>query len=180
MRIRFAGFGGPGVILCGLVYGKAAMLDGKNAAQTQSYGSASRGGLTRSDVCIERGEIHDLVADELDVLVAMSQQSLDAYRGCLLPEGVLFYESDLVELAPDDAAPAHGIQASDIAFKQFGRKIMANMVMMGFVNAIVRVVSRDALERVIRESVPTGTEEKNIAALEVGLRLGAAELAARC
>ena len=31
MRLRFAGFGGQGVVLCGFIFGKAAMLDGKNA-----------------------------------------------------------------------------------------------------------------------------------------------------
>ena len=59
MRLRFAGFGGQGVVLCGFIIGKAAMLDGKNSIHTQSYGSASRGGLTKSDVGIEDGEIYD-------------------------------------------------------------------------------------------------------------------------
>ena len=84
MRLRFAGFGGQGVVLCGFIFGKAAMLDGKNSMHTQSYGSASRGGLTTSDVGIQDGEIYDLVYEELDVLVAMSQQSYDAYRGALV------------------------------------------------------------------------------------------------
>ena len=66
MRLRFAGFGGQGVVLCGFIFGKAAMLDGKNSIHTQSYGSASRGGLTKSDVVIEEGEIYDLVHDEVD------------------------------------------------------------------------------------------------------------------
>ena len=96
MRLRFAGFGGQGVVLCGFIFGKAAMLDGKNSIHTQSYGSASRGGLTKSDVVIEEGEIYDLVHDEVDVLVTMSQQSYDAYRGALVDGGLLFFEADLV------------------------------------------------------------------------------------
>ena len=48
MRLRFAGFGGQGVVLCGFVIGKAAMFDGRNSFHTQSYGSASRGGSPRS------------------------------------------------------------------------------------------------------------------------------------
>jgi len=172
MRIRFSGFGGQGIVMCGFVFGNAAMLDGKSAIQTQSYGSASRGGLTRSDVGIESGEIYDLVFDELDVLMTMSQQSYDKYRPDLLPDGLLFYESDLVIPEPDRQARAYGIQATDIAFKRFGRKIMANMVMMGLVNQVAELVSTDSLYATIREIVPPGTEDKNIAALEEGMRLG--------
>lgn len=176
MRLRFAGFGGQGVVLCGFIFGKAAMFDGKNSIQTQSYGSASRGGLTTSDVVIEEGEIYDLVHDEVDVLAAMSQQSYDAYRGALVDGGSLFFESDLVTLTEDDQARSFGLQATDIAFKEFGRKIIANMLMIGFVNEIAELVSHDSLLRTIEGSVPPGTEELNIAASEMGARLAAAQM----
>jgi 2-oxoglutarate ferredoxin oxidoreductase subunit gamma len=176
MRLRFAGFGGQGVVLCGFIFGKAAMFDGKNSIHTQSYGSASRGGLTTSDVVIEEGEIYDLVHDEVDVLAAMSQQSYDAYRGALVDGGLLFYESDLVTPAEDDDARSFGLQATDIAFKEFGRKIIANMLMIGFVNEIAELVSHDSLLRTINGSVPPGTEELNIAALEMGARLASARM----
>jgi 2-oxoglutarate ferredoxin oxidoreductase subunit gamma len=176
MRLRFAGFGGQGVVLCGFIFGKAAMFDGKNSIHTQSYGSASRGGLTTSDVVIEEGEIYDLVHDEVDVLAAMSQQSYDAYRGALVDGGSLFFESDLVTLTEDDHARSFGLQATDIAFKEFGRKIIANMLMIGFVNEIAELVSHDSLLRTIKGSVPPGTEELNIAASEMGARLAAAQM----
>ena len=176
MRLRFAGFGGQGVVLCGFIFGKAAMFDGKNSIHTQSYGSASRGGLTTSDVVIEEGEIYDLVHDEVDVLAAMSQQSYDAYRGALVDGGLLFYESDLVTPAEDDDARSFGLQATDIAFQEFGRTIIANLLMIGFVNEIAELVSHDALLRTIRGSVPPGTEELNIAALEMGARLASARM----
>jgi 2-oxoglutarate ferredoxin oxidoreductase subunit gamma len=172
MRLRFAGFGGQGVVLCGFIFGKAAMLDGLNAIHTQSYGSASRGGLTRSDVGIESTEIYDLIHDELDVLVAMSQQSYAHFCDAVVPGGMLFYESDLVRLVDNPKVSCFGIQATDIAFKTLGRKIMANMLMMGFVNQIAEIVSHDSLEATILESVPPGTEEKNITALREGMRLG--------
>jgi 2-oxoglutarate ferredoxin oxidoreductase subunit gamma len=180
MRLRFAGFGGQGVVLCGFIFGKAAMLDGLNSIQSQSYGSASRGGLTRSDVGIERTEIFDLVHEELDVLVAMSQQSYDHFHSALVAGGLLFYESDLVCLGDTPSSnKAFGIQATDLAYKQLGRKIMANMVMMGFVNQIAEIVSYDSLVRTVREAVPPGTEDKNIQALEEGMRLGKEALVRR-
>lgn len=172
MTIRFAGFGGQGVVLCGFIFGKAAMLDGKNAIHTQSYGSASRGGLTRSDVGIASGEIYDLYVDQVDVLVAMSQQSYDTFFTKLRPGGFLFYEADLVKFEAGAHANAFGVKATDIAFKKFSRKIIANMLMMGFVNEIASIVSYESLAGTVRKSVPKGTEEKNIAALHEGMRLG--------
>ena len=172
MRLRFAGFGGQGVVLCGYIVGKAAMLDGKNAIHTQSYGSASRGGLTRSDVVISDTDIYDLINDELDLLVTMSQQSYDAFKGVLAPDGMLFFESDLVKMPGGGGKRAFGFPATDTAFKTFGRKIIANILMIGFANAIAEIVSYDNLARTISETVPAGTEEKNIAALEEGMRLG--------
>ncbi len=168
MKIRFAGFGGQGIVLCGVVFGNAAMLDGKNAMQTQSYGSASRGGLTRSDVCIQADTIHDLVYDRFDVLVALSPPSYRGFRGDLGPEGALFYESDLVEVSEEDTTRGHGLAATQLAYDHFGRKIMANMIMMGFVNATVPLASRESLIRTIRGSVPPGTEDKNIEAFDLG------------
>jgi 2-oxoglutarate ferredoxin oxidoreductase subunit gamma len=179
VRLRFAGFGGQGVVLCGYIMGKAAMLDGKNAIHTQSYGSASRGGLTRSDVVISSGEIYDLVNDELDQLVAMSQQSYDAFESFLAPGGLLFYESDLVKIPGGHRDGAYGFPATDTAFKTFGRKIIANILMIGFANAASEVVSYENLAKTIAETVPPGTEKKNIAALEEGMRLGREALGVR-
>jgi 2-oxoglutarate ferredoxin oxidoreductase subunit gamma len=172
VRIRFAGFGGQGVGLCGFIFGKAAMLEGKNAIHTQSYGSASRGGLTKSDVGIEATEIYDLAYDELDILVTLSQQSYDKYRLELRSDGQLFYESDLVQIASDSQLKVFGTGATDIAYKKFGRKIMANMIMVGFVNEIAQVVDQAALQQTITESVPPGTAEKNLQACIEGKRLG--------
>jgi 2-oxoglutarate ferredoxin oxidoreductase subunit gamma len=171
VRIRFAGFGGQGIVLCGFVVGKAAMLDGRNSFHTQSYGSASRGGLTTSDVGIEDGEIYDLVHDRLDLLVTMSQQSYDANRGALIEGGLLFFESDLVRPSMDDTG-ALGLAATDIAYKTFGRKVFSNILMIGFVNQIAGLVSLESLIRTVTEVVPPGTEETNIAALEEGMRRG--------
>jgi 2-oxoglutarate ferredoxin oxidoreductase subunit gamma len=169
--VRFAGFGGQGVVLCGYIFGRAAMLDGLNSIHTQSYGSASRGGLTRSDVAISDDEIYDLIHDEVDVLVTLSQQSYDAFRGVLVADGLLFYESHLVHTGDENGSRAFGLAATDIAYKQFGRKIIANMLMLGFVNHVGEVVTPSSLERTVRETVPPGTEDLNVSALQEGMRM---------
>ena len=47
-EIRIGGFGGQGVILAGIILGKAASIFDKNeAVQTQSYGPEARGGASK-------------------------------------------------------------------------------------------------------------------------------------
>ncbi len=52
---------------------------------------------------------------------------------------------------------------------------MANMVMLGFICAILEVVSKESLERAILGNVPKGTEAMNQQAFEEGYRLGKGE-----
>ena len=178
MKLRFAGFGGQGVVLCGVIFGRAAMRDGKRAVQTQAYGSASRGGLTKSDVCIQTDEIYDLTYEELDALVLLSQEAYDHYAGNLGDDGLMVYESDLVEIGDELKGRAHGMAATDMAFKGFGRKIMANMIMMGYLNETMGIVSHESLVQTVREAVPNGTEDKNQEAVERGVQMAARRRAA--
>jgi 2-oxoglutarate ferredoxin oxidoreductase subunit gamma len=177
MNIRFAGFGGQGIVMAGYVLGHAGIRDGRNALQTQSYGSESRGGACKSDVIISEGEILELSPRELDVLVAMSQPALDRFLPSLKPGGILIYDSDLVKLGDGDA-PTHphrgarcfALPATDIAHKTFGRDVVANAIVLGFLAALTGVVSREALRQAISESVPPKTAETNLAAFERGFQ----------
>ena len=50
-EVRFSGFGGQGVVLSGIIIGRAAALhEGKHSVQTQSYGAEARGGAAMSEV----------------------------------------------------------------------------------------------------------------------------------
>ncbi len=43
-EVRLSGSGGQGLVTAGMILAYAAILDGKNAVQTQVYGPESRGG----------------------------------------------------------------------------------------------------------------------------------------
>ena len=159
-------------MLSGYILGSAAVEDNSNALQTQSYGSESRGGSCKSDVIISREEIYEIEIERLDVLVAFSQPAYETYIGQLRKRGALIIEEDLVSPADDCPFEPYGIRATDIAFKKFGRKIMANMVMLGFIAPIVEMVSKGALEKAIGLNAPRGTKEANLAAFAEGYRRG--------
>jgi 2-oxoglutarate ferredoxin oxidoreductase subunit gamma len=174
MNIRFSGFGGQGIILAGVIFGHAAILDGKNAVQTQSYGSASRGGACKCDVIISAEEIYELEFPESDVLIALSQQAYEKYGPDLKENGTLIIDKDLVNVGSARQA-VNGLSATNIAHNKFGRKIIANMVVLGYLTAHVGIISKEAVIQAICDNVPPGTAELNIKAFEEGYKPGTTE-----
>jgi len=171
--VRFAGFGGQGIVKAGEIFGAAAVADGKRALQNQSYGSSARGGLCTADVVVSTGEIHEVEPDHFDVLVALSQDSCNAFLDQVKPDGLLIVEQDLVQLAGEIVARVRRIPATQIAAQDLGRRIVTNMVVLGFCSALTGLIGREALEATVRESVPRGTEELNLKAFAEGWRRGA-------
>ena len=179
MIIRFAGFGGQGIVLSSYIMGQSAVFDGKKALQNQSYGSESRGGECRGDVVISDEAIFDLEPTRYDVLVAMTQPAYDKFIALLKPGGTLILDKDLVvtdnSLEPE-GIKKYGISATDIAFKKFGRKIVANMVLLGFMNTLLSMVSDKALEDAISKNVPDGTQQMNLDAMREGIEIAKQEM----
>ena len=173
MNIRIAGFGGQGIVLAGYVLGHAGILDGRNALQTQSYGSESRGGASKSDVIVSDDEILELAPSELDVLAAMSQPALDKYGPDLKEGGLLIYDSDLVKVA-DEGPRTFGRPISAIAHEKLGNDLVANMILVGYLARLTGVASADALRKAVAENVPPKTVEVNLTAFNKGYRWAAA------
>ena len=81
-EVRFAGFGGQGILFAGITLGRAACLyGGKQATQTQSYGTEARGGASRCDVVIDEEEVDYPGVTSPDILVAFSQEAYDKLSG---------------------------------------------------------------------------------------------------
>lgn len=171
LRIRLSGYGGQGIVLAGVIVGQAAVLDGKNAVQTQSYGSESRGGACKADIIISDEDIYEIEPISFDCLVAMSTAAYKKYITRLKSGGKLIVEK---AVAPDGDLDCdrYTIAATQVAEENFGRKIMGNMVMIGFMSTIIGSPSHMSMKHSIRENVPEGTEEDNVKAFDLGHREG--------
>ncbi|MFL7791064.1 MAG: 2-oxoacid:acceptor oxidoreductase family protein, partial [Anaerolineae bacterium] len=88
-EIRLAGTGGQGIILAGVLLAEAAVRDGMNVVQTQSYGPEARGGASRSEVIISDEEIDYPKVIEADMMLCLSQEACDRYSGRLRKNGML-------------------------------------------------------------------------------------------
>ncbi len=167
-ELRLAGYGGQGIILAGLILGKAATLyDGKEAVFTQSYGPEARGGASSADLIISDTPIDYPLVTQPVHLVAMFQEAYERYRPSLVPEGALTIETDLVRPTPDEK-PYRGIPATRIAEEVTGRAIAANIVMLGFFTAVSGVVTHEAMEESIRNSLRPKLVEMNLKAFDAG------------
>lgn len=166
-EVRLAGEGGQGMILAGVILAEAAVVyDGLNAVQTQSYGPEARGGASRSEVIIAKGEIHYPKVMIPDLLLCMSQEACDKFYSAVKDDSCILVDSSNVSRVPSHRAIA--VPISDIAERSTGRRITASMVALGLLCGLSDLVTREALIKAMAERVPTGTEEVNEKALAAG------------
>lgn len=172
-EIKIGGLGGQGVILAGMIIGRAAALyDHKNATMTQAFGPEARGSACSAQLIVADGPVLYPYVTRPDVLVTMSQDAYVKFGPELAKGGLLLVEEELVKVAsPPNGAQVHGIPATRLA-EELGRKLVLNIVMVGFFAAVGRVVSVDALRRALSDSVPPGTEKLNLAAFDKGYEHG--------
>lgn len=173
-EIRVCGLGGQGVILCATIIGKAAAIfDGRHATMIQSFGPEARGSACSAQLIVDDQVVAYPYVRRPDVLIAMSSDAYGQFIGTLKPGGTLLYESELV--VPDAKVPpgvrACGIPATRIA-EEVGRRLVLNIVMVGFFAGVAGLTSREAIEKAVRDSVPRGTEELNLRALQRGYEYG--------
>ncbi len=161
-EIRICGFGGQGIVLAGVILGETAIKAGYQAVQTQSYGPEARGGAARSEVVISSESIAYPRVLAADLIVALSQPSFDKYGGDIAAGGVVVVEQDLVR-----ADKALALPFAKTA-ERVGHKIVSNMVMLGFVGALLAIFPHELLEETILLNVPAGTRDLNRHAVRAG------------
>ncbi|WP_457555696.1 2-oxoacid:ferredoxin oxidoreductase subunit gamma [Candidatus Pyrohabitans sp.] len=172
VEVRFSGFGGQGIVTAGIILARAASIhDGKQAVQTQSYGPEARGGASRSEVVISDEEILYPKVLRPDIFVVMSGEAMQKYLRDLKKGGVVIYDSSLIKTPPAKGS-AYPVPATLLAKREVGKPIVANIILLGALTAITGVVSREAMEKAVLESVPKGTEEMNRKALHIGFAEG--------
>ncbi|MCI6752686.1 MAG: 2-oxoacid:acceptor oxidoreductase family protein, partial [Selenomonas bovis] len=78
-QLRFSGSGGQGVITAAIIFAEAAVAEGKEAVQSQSYGPEARGGASKAEVIIDDAPIYHPHVEVPDLVLAMTQKAADKY-----------------------------------------------------------------------------------------------------
>jgi 2-oxoglutarate ferredoxin oxidoreductase subunit gamma len=178
MRVEFrlSGSGGQGLLLAGIVLAEAAILEDKNAVQTQSYGPEARGGASKAEVVVSDEDIDYPKATEPDFLLALTPESYRSY-GRLMggPEGRgLIIVDSSVPLSDEITARTVRVPILKTASEDLGKRVVANIVALGVLGGISGIVKPASLEAAVKNRVPAGTEELNLKALRAGLELAKA------
>ncbi|GAB6153501.1 2-oxoacid:ferredoxin oxidoreductase subunit gamma [Desulfosporosinus burensis] len=164
-QIVLAGTGGQGLILGGVTLAKAAVLEGKNAVQTQTYGIQSRGGYSQSEVVISDEEVYFPKCDQPDLVLALSQGGYDRYSRIVADECILLYDQDVVKSSHrvHDVGYPFGAKALDL-----GNEKAINSLFLGCVLKLCPVVSKESLAEVLEHSLPSKILSINLKALDLG------------
>ena len=132
IEIRLAGTGGQGLILAGILLADAAVRDGKEVVQSQSYGPEARGGASRAEVLISDEPIHFPKVLRTDVLLCMSQEACDRYADKMREGGLLILDTNHVNRAPK--VQAVRLPITDLAQDATGKAIAANVFALSLIH----------------------------------------------
>jgi 2-oxoglutarate ferredoxin oxidoreductase subunit gamma len=172
-EIRFSGFGGQGIIRCGLIAGKAlSLFDNKHATMTQSFGPEARGSACSSQLVVSDDRVLYPYISSPEILVSMSQEAYEKYEPELREDGLLLIDKDLVRTkAPRGKIKTYSIPSTRFA-EELGNRIIANLVMLGFFTAITSIVSPEAMKKALPGLVPGRFLELNKKAFDKGYEYG--------
>lgn len=166
-----AGFGGQGLLVLGQLVAHAGIADGRNVSWLSSYGPEMRGGTANCTVIVSDDEIGAPSVTEADAVIVMNQPSLTKFKDAIKPDGILLYNSDLIQLGDirDDirviAVPANLIAS------ELGSDRVANIVMLGALVRASEMVGDSSCEGAIKEHLGAKRPELlpiNLAAYEKG------------
>ena len=172
-EIRIAGFGGQGVILSAVVLGKAASIyENGFATMTQNFGPEARGGACSAQLVVSDEPVLYPYVTRPDIMVIMSQEAYNRFAQELKPSGLLIIEEDLVRVSDLRGDPRiYAIPATRFA-EELGKRMVLNSVMVGFVTAVTKLLSAEAVRKAVADSVPASFRELNLKAFDRGYEYG--------
>lgn len=170
VQIRLSGAGGQGLITAGVILAEAALLDGKNVVQTQSYGPEARLGASKSEVIISKKKIAYPQITKPDLLLCLSQDAFQKYFPHINSDTVIIVDATNVEYEAPASKQIYKLPITEAAVK-VGSKVVANVVALGAMNALVGLVTSESLRRAVARRVPERFRALNEQALKTGEKL---------
>jgi 2-oxoglutarate ferredoxin oxidoreductase subunit gamma len=170
---RIAGFGGQGVMLAANIIGRAACIyAGGYATMTQNYGPEARGGASSAALVLSDEPVLYPYTPHPDILLVLAQEAFTRFVTEMNPEGILLVEQDLVRVTGVPwTVKVYSIPATRMA-EELSTKIVMNVIAVGFFAAKSGLLSKEAYEHAIADSVPAAHRDLNLRAFEAGYQYG--------
>lgn len=159
------GEAGQGVQSVGFLLAKAFARAGYNVFADQDYESRVRGGHNFFRVRVSEAEAR-AIAEPVDVLIALNQESIDLHHEELSQRGVIVSDSDRAIIS--EKIKGLSVPLSRLAEEKAGNKLMANTVALGAALGLVRF-EIGILDKVLRDHFDkVDVAESNISAARAG------------
>lgn len=171
VELRLSGSGGQGLLLAGIILSEAAIFEGKNAIQTQSYGPEARGGASKAEVIISSEDIDFPKVTSPNIILALTQVAADKYINTIREDGIVIVDSKIVLPKDLKAKKIISVPILETASEKVGKAIVSNIVAIGVIVEATGIVGKENVEKAILSRVPRGTEDLNKKALNEGFKL---------
>jgi 2-oxoglutarate ferredoxin oxidoreductase subunit gamma len=171
-QVRLSGFGGQGVVLAGLLLGHAGVMEWRYVSGSNSYGAEARGSGCKSEIVFSDTPIDFPHLTTADILVAMSQGAYDIYCEEVKESGLILYDQGLLTPKVELKVEQRGIPATEISVKKLKNKQAANIVLLGALIEITKIVSQKSVQKAITLHMSERFRVLNVKALQTGIDLG--------
>lgn len=165
-EIRIAGLGGQGVVFAAQLLGRAGVLEGWKVSQSSFYGPETRGTLCYGDVILSRESIDFPFVRKPDILIALCQEGYGRFAKDT--SGIIFYDSGRVKPAPSFKVEHFSIPTEEMAQKELGKKVVANLISLAACCAKTGIISKESLVKALEELTEESHRTINLKALELG------------
>lgn len=169
-EIRLAGSGGQGLILGAHILFLALGLEGRRAAQSQSYEPTSRGGFCHSDLIVTEDSSDYPLVTTLDMVVALAQVGIDRSMALAKPGALILVDERLVPTPPQGSFRLHALPISERAV-EIGSQRIANIIALGALARLSGLCGRAALAEAVRHETPEKFAALNLSAVDAGFAL---------
>jgi 2-oxoglutarate ferredoxin oxidoreductase subunit gamma len=136
--------------------------------QTQSYGIASRGGLSLAEVIIDHQEIIYQQVQAPDIILTLTEEALEKFASFAEKGVTIFYDTTLAKTRTGENLT--GYPFTQIASDQ-GNVASVNILSLGAMITALPMIKAESLARVIRKRFQGKALEMNLKMLQAGADL---------
>ncbi|MBZ0263775.1 2-oxoacid:acceptor oxidoreductase family protein [bacterium] len=149
-EVKFAGFGGQGILSAGKFLAEAGIEEGKEVAWVPSYGPEMRGGTAYCTVVLADHPIGSPIVNAPMDLVAMNRPSLEKFEDTIKPGGFILVNSSLIPDRVKRTDVTEILIPCNKEANDLGNRKGANMVALGAYVACSGVIKLETVLSIVR------------------------------
>ncbi len=174
-EVKFAGFGGQGILLSAKLLAKAAMKQEKQVAWVPSYGPEMRGGTAYCTVVISDSLIGSPIIKNPSHLVAMNRPSLEKFASDVVAGGIILVNSSLIPVTSGRSDVTEMVIPVNELAIEAGSVKSANIVALSAFASKSGLVDTEILRECVKEEFASKSKliPLNMKAFDKGMEMAA-------